>query len=1101
MIKKIFILFFLFFPSTLVCVSQNREFKISGITDQYGRSPGATFSIVEDQLGFIWFGTLNGLMRYDGYGFKRFDNEQGKQSLTGKLIRAMHIDDDGIIWMATQGGGLKRFDTKHEQFVVYRHEEGNENSISGNDLWAIDEDQEGNLWIGTWSEGLNRFNKQSGSFTTYFFRTAENGLNEDAIRSILVDNEGYIWVGFNSTGVVKFDPESEDYTVYRHNPQDQRSIGSDAVYDIYQDRDNNIWFSSIGGGVSIYTPGDEGFTVFYPDAHERSGITGNSVYRTIRLNNGDYLLGYEGSGVDFFDPKTNTLTQISAYTESSLTSDRIRYLFEDSRGIIWVGSETGVDKITRYKNFRIYRHKPGNPNTINARIVRSIFQDHKQLIWMGSFNVPLTCYDRRKDQFIHNGKVQQVVGLNSVTSMVEDDKKRLWIGTTEGIFVFDADHNLVHRFVNDSANTNSISDNTIQLLRIAPDGKVWAGTENGLNVFDPASGNWRSFMHQSGVPGSLGSPQIQPNALVIEENGVVWAGTWGGGLNKYLPDEDAFKIYEHDPENPNSLSNNSVLAIHKSPDGLLWLGTFGGGLVKFNPLDESFTTYTEADGLANNIVFSILDDSKGNLWIATDKGLSQFDPTTGEFLNFDVSDGLPSDQFFWGASYKSAYGVLVFGTVDGVLSFYPDDIELNQQPPDIKITDFKKYNESVSTGLSVTYSNHIEVNPGEMNFQVEFAALDYTDPQKNQFAYKILDTDEQWIHLGNRNFISFTNMAPGNYELIVKGSNNDGFWNEDGILLTIVIHPRLWQTAWFRVGLVVLLIAGLVVYYKLRTTKIKKQKRALEGIVQDRTKELAMRNEELKTANAELRQQREELSSTLETLKQTQQQLIHSEKMASLGVLAAGVAHEINNPLNFIKGAIVAIEEYFNENGEERDHSIDTLLKIANEGVSRASGIITSLNHYSRRDEERHEPADVHVIINNCLTLLGEQIGERIGIVKAYANEPLWLMCNEGKLHQALLNVLSNAIQSIEGTGRITVSTFMEDKNLVVGVEDTGTGMGRDVLSRITDPFFTTKAPGKGTGLGLSITQNIINEHAGKLEFHSEPGIGTKVLIILPAAH
>jgi len=1100
---KILHIFFILFLSATTGYGQYHNFRMQPVKDQLGHTPGATFAIAEDHLGFMWFGTLNGLIRYDGYGFRHYKHDKDDpNSLSNNMIRAMFFDDKGCLWIATQGGGVNRFDPRTEKFTHYRHNPLDTNTLGSDDVWSIVPDKRGNVWVGTWGGGLCVIHMESGAVSRFTPGGVADFLNEDGIRSLCIDKEQNIWVGMHSTGLVKIHLPTQDFTKYTYDPRARGALKSNAIYHISQDHEGRIWLATFGGGMHLYNKDQDAFITFRHLPGHLNTPSSDYNYHMMQSRSGNLWIANEWSGVDVFEPDVHKFTHLEndVCDENSLSSSRIRYLFEDSKGIVWAGNEVGVDKVVRIENFTIYRHDPFDPNSLNMPVVRSIYKDSRGIVWIGSFDTYLAAYDPRKKEYIKSGKIINAVWRDGVTSMIEDDNRNFWVGTSNGIYVFDRFQNRVHRFLYDSKTPTRLSDNTIQIIRKGSNGQIWVGTERGLNMYDPEARTWRNFLHDPQDPRTIASDKIQPNALIIQEDGVVWAGTWSGGLNKYLPEKDEFVRYLNDPANPNTISNNEAIALCQTRDGMLWIGTFGGGLNRFNPADETFSLYTNLDGLPSNIIFAIHDDDNGNLWISTDNGISRFNMKTEEFTNFDKSDGLPGIQFFWGASFQSDDGELFFGSTEGMVSFHPEKITINSTAPDLRLTDVKIQNQSLVFDQSIPFINRFEFDYNTANILFEFTAIDFTNPLKNNFAYRLLgSTDENWIQLGNRNFISFSNIPPGNYILHIIASNKDGVWNEEGLQISLKIKIPYWQTAWFRLLIAMGILLLFIGFYRIRTQKVKQQKQHLENIVNQRTRELEGTNKELQRTNDELYQQGQVLKNTLEELQSAQKQLIINEKMASLGILAAGVAHEINNPLNFIHGGAVALKEVMDIKDKSNGEEVEKLMEIIFNGVKRATKIVSSLNHYSRNDDVSFLVTHIHTVIENSLLMIAGEIKHRIEVKRDFFNTDYQLLCNEGRIHQVLLNVLSNAVHAIENKGSIVIKTYLEEHYFVISIADNGMGISEANLMKITDPFFTTKDPGKGTGLGLSISQKIIEEHKGLLEFHSFEGKGTTVNIKLPA--
>jgi signal transduction histidine kinase len=525
---------------------------------------------------------------------------------------------------------------------------------------------------------------------------------------------------------------------------------------------------------------------------------------------------------------------------------------------------------------------------------------------------------------------------------------------------------------------------------------------------------------------------------------------------------------------------------------MLWLGTLRGGLVKFDRNAQIFASYCEKDGLANDVVYGILEDAGGSLWISTNRGISNFNPGTETFKNYDVHDSLQSNEFNSNAYHQSRSGEMYFGGVNGVNAFYPENIRVNPYIPPVVITQVAKYDEVIKSDISE--STNIELSYKDKYLRFEFVSLDFRNSRKNQYAYMLEGFDTSWIHSNARRYVSYTNLDPGQYTFRAKGSSSDGIWNERGVSIELVVTPPFWELWWFRLAIAMLVCGAALGWHNLRIRHIRDLNKTLESKVAERTSEI---------------------QKTMQKLKDTQIQLVQSEKMASLGTLAAGVAHEVNSPMGVVESAadvskrcISKITDIIGKSSKldeikqdpgfrkavELMYQNNSLIISASQAVSK---IVQSLRNFARLDESDIKFDDIHIGIDNTLILLRSRIKDRIQIVREYGNLPL-VCCSHSQMNQVFMNLLSNAIESIDNQGVITISTSTVDQQVVIAIKDDGKGIPPDQIDKIFNPGFTTKGVGVGTGLGLSICYNIIEKHKGVLQVNSELGQGTEFTITIP---
>lgn len=893
-------------------IRPDSDLKFEHITIEQGLSHGVVYSITQDQQGFMWFSGEGGLVKYDGYNFTVYQHDPlNPNSLSNSSISYVLLDNDGILWCATWGGGVNKVDPRTETFSHYRHVPDDPHSLSDDRVQVIYQDTSGIFWFGTFRGGLNRFDPKTEKITVYRHDPNDpQSLSHDRVWAITEDQTGNFWVA-TSDGLNKLDRSTGKFTHYQHDPDNPKSLSNNRIRWLYVDSEGTLWVST-NQGFNQFHAEDETFTRYLHDPDDPTSLSHNKTYKVWEDQEHRLWISANATdvaGLNLFDRQQNIFIHFKhdPNNPNSITHNDIRTIFEDRSGMLWIGTRGGgVNKLDlKPKKFTAVIPDPNNPNSLRAVSVNTFYEDRSGYLWIGTSGGGLNKYDPLHDTYTYYVPDNSPISDRTILSIHEDHSGRFWLGTNAGgLNLFDPATEQFIQFTHDPAKPNSLSDNRVISLYEDSVGRLWIGTGKGLNLFQQDK---QTFMHMTDFPEAPQElSQNGINSILEDHTGTLWFGTWAGGLHalRFENNAAAFAIYQHNAEDPHSLSNDVVTTIFEDRNNTLWIGTRGGlnklVLSEFEgvaPHSQRFIHYFEQDGLSDNEIVGIQEDDNGYLWISTINGLSKFDPASGTFRNYDFSDGLQSNEFKVGAAYKSQRGEMFFGGFNGFSHFYPKQVQDNPHIPPVLITDFRIFDQPIDLEQSVTMLRTIELSYQDDFFSFEFAALDYTNPQKNKYAYMLKGFDKDWIYSGSRRYVSYTNLDPGEYIFRVKASNNDGIWNEAGTSIRIIIPPPFWETSWFRL-IVALCILGLVwAAYRIRIRTIQKQKELLEIQVQERT--------------AEIEAQKVELKNTLDNLKKTQTQLVQSEKMAALGQLVSGIAHEINTPAGAIISALDQVDQVY----------------------------------------------------------------------------------------------------------------------------------------------------------------------------------------------
>lgn len=825
------------------------DIKFERISIEHGLSQITVQAILQDSKGFLWFGTEDGLNRYDGYKFINFrTDDNDSTSISDNFIWSIIEDREGNIWIGTNGGGLNRYNYFSNSFTNYIHDPKNPNSISENNIRKLFEDDEGYIWIGTNSSGLCRFDFQKNQFEKYTSGTSPNSLSNNNIRFISQDDDKNLWIATEGGGLNKFNKKENNFTVYKDFKINNEILEVPSVWSLLNDG-NFVWVGTYENGLIKFNRNSGKVEKYYSHTNE-SSLANNNITYLLRDASNLLWICTEG-GLSILEEKGNKFYnyQHNLSDIKSISNNIIRCAYKDNSNLIWLGTfGGGIDKINLNKKFKLYTHDPSDKNSVNHNMIRAIYQDSMGNIWVGTLGNGLNLLNRKLNKFEHftadNSRTS--ISNNIITSIWEDKEKNIWVGTWGGglnKIKFGVKANKEHNiqdilfFMNNPNDNYSISSNIIQAIFQDSKGNLWIGTESGLDKYQKKNNRFVRYSSQANDPNSLSDNRVQSKCIIEDKAGNIWIGTWRGLNMLSAADKNGsktkqdlkFERFLHDPQNSNSLSDNRVVSLYedearsKADTVVLWIGTVGGGLNKLEIINSDkdngeqeyrFSRYTEKDGLPNNVVYGILGDNYKNIWLSTNNGIAKFNPETEVFRNYDISDGLQSNQFFWGAYHKTTDGELFFGGINGLNSFYPSELKENTYIPPVYITDCEISNSKKQNFRLNSYSNENSISLGydtyTLNF--EFAALDFTTPEKNQYEYILEGYDEEWRSSAGKNTVTYSSINDGEYSFKVRGSNNDKVWNRNGAAIQIKILTPFWKT-WAFVTVVFLTVLGIVIYF------------------------------------------------------------------------------------------------------------------------------------------------------------------------------------------------------------------------------------------------------------------------------------------------
>ena len=850
----LFLTIFFIAEINLYCQSSNLVFE--QIFLQHGLSQSIVKCIVQDKEGFMYFGTEDGLNRYDGYTFTVMrNNPEDTNSLSYNDINSICIDSDGNIWIGTFNSGLNKYNPYSKKITRFTYDHNNVNTISHDNINSICADSSGIIWVGT-DNGLNKLTPKDPEKDEYiieriFHQTSDEfSLSNNIVYSLMLDNSENLWVGTaDGLNVLNKKNNSTGYSFlhFKSGSSNASSISDNIVRVIYQDSKQNIWIGTDKGLNKVLRNAQNnivGFKKYLNDTRDVNSLSHNQVYAMCEDKSGKLWIGTNGGGLNIFDADDNSFTRYvhDPLDKRSLSYNEIRSIYKDKSGTIWIGSYGGgIDKVSRGTGeFILYQYRPNDNSSLSHPIVWAIYEDNNDILWIGTHGGGLNKLDRKRNKYEyyrHNPNNKNSLSNDIVRVIYKDREGYLWLGTHGGgINRFNPRNNEFIVYQHDPENPGSLALDEIRDIYEDSKGNFWVGTYGqGLDKFDRKNG---TFIHYKNDPENNKSISNNFVRIIYEDkSGQLWIGTEGGGLNKFDRESNSFEHFTADPNNPLSLNSDYIFAIHESPEGVLWLGTWGGGLNKFNTKTKTVEHFTTRNGLPSNSIYGILEDKTGNLWLSTNNGISRFNPTTKSFNNYNIKDGLQDNEFNGGSYFKSKSGEMFFGGIKGFNSFFPENIKDNNFIPNIVITSFQKLNKEIEFDKPVYSVEEIDLSYKDYVFTFEFAALDFSAPEKNKYAYKMEGLDKDWIYTASsRRFATYTTLPPGEYIFRVKGSNSDGIWNEKGAFVNVIIYPPFWMTWWFR-GLILAIIA-LSVYtlYKKRVKNLEEKRKALFERLEEKTK-------------------------------------------------------------------------------------------------------------------------------------------------------------------------------------------------------------------------------------------------------------------------
>jgi ligand-binding sensor domain-containing protein/serine phosphatase RsbU (regulator of sigma subunit) len=907
---------FVFFILFVATIAPQSNIRFNHLTVEQGLSQSAVTCILQDKQGFMWFGTQDGLNRYDGYKFKVFKNDPSDSTtLTDNFIFSIYEDKNGTLIIETQRGKFNKYNPKTESFTLVKKDNVDLLNSSINTLKAFFIESNGISWIGSQSQamGLTRTDTKTGK-TTIFKHNPSNpsSLSDDKVYSIFRDRNGNLWVG-TVNGLDRLDERTGTFFHYRNDPINFNSISDNWVWPIFEDSRKNLWIGTVHGGLSRFDNKTQKFINFKNTPDDPTSINDNFIYSIYEDRSGIIWIGTSTGGINYFNPTSQVfeLFNNNPNDKNSLSDNSVLSIQTDKEGNYWIGTRNrGLDKFDYLKKeFTNYSHNPANYNSLSSNSVMSIAENKSGILWIGTFNSGLNSFDPRSKifkKYVHNPTDPNSLTDNRIYSILEDDEGMLWIGTYDG----------------------------------------------GLNKLDRKTGKFSAYQFNEKDSTSISSNRTW--SLAEDNKGNLWIGTFGGGVNVFDKSTQKFKHFRNNPDDPNSLGDDQIIRVFKDSKGNMWFGSTKG-LIRYYSDKNKFKSYRENDGLANDYVFGILEDGHGFLWLSTNDGLSKFNPNNETFNNYYYNDGLQGNEFNQNAFAKDPKsGRLLFGGSNGFNVFHPDSLKNSTYLPPIVFTNYLRYNTDDEEGKpifekGISERDRINLTYKDNIVTLDFAALSYLNNQENLYRYKLEGFNENWIQLGNTHTITFTNLSAGDYKLIVIGSNNDGVWNDVGKSLMIHVSPPWWKT---NIAYGIYFIAFFGFLYGVRSYEINRREQKAQ------IRESALRIKATEAEKRTLEIENERKTKELEEARQLQLSMLPKKLPVLPGIDIAAfmrTATEVGG--DYYDFRIQGNDELYVAFGDATGHGLQagtmvTLMKGFFTSDSSKLGMPEFMNHCSRMIKE-----------------------------------------------------------------------------------------------------------------------------------------------------
>jgi signal transduction histidine kinase/ligand-binding sensor domain-containing protein len=1110
--------------------------------------------IIQDSEGFLWIGSWGGLCKFDGYKFKEykfFENDTNSISAPGVLDIAE--DQQGRLWVGCNFG-LCIYNKGTDNFTRFFANANDHFSLIGSDLTVIHVDKKNRLWIGTHREGLcmlkidsNADYSKTKPLFKYFPYDAINqsGISGPYIYSIFEDSQGKIWISANNRIVDRY---NEDYGIFEHFSINNYKIykKTDFVALQCEESEGKFWFATQGSGIFSWNT-NENTIKQYINIAGKNSLSFDYVRHIRKANDSLLWIATEGGGISYLYTKKQTFQYSLSETgyAKSLSSNSVYYTMEDRSGVTWVGTYNGgLNKLDKYKTFfKAIQPDPLNKNSLNHKSVLTVLEDKDGNLWIGTDGGGLNYLDKKTGKYSYykyNPDDPNSISSNAVVCIIEDYQRDLWLGTYGGgLNYFNKKTKKFSRYLNDRNNPYSLSQNNVWVIQEDHNHNIWVVTILGtLNIFNRQTQQFYRYYSNASDPDNY--VEYYPTQMYLDSRNYMWIATSNGlqmaDLNRVNLSVPAPKLkFLHFYRNTGeySINSNSVYSIAEGFDGNMWFGTDEGWINKLDIQTMKFSAFTDSNGLRNNGIRALEFDNDSNLWIGTLSGLWYFDHKTKKFRSYNLSDGLLDMNFARGRA-KLSDGTLMFCSANGINAFNPKNLPYNKTRPPVVITEIKVFNKPVKIGEKVEGVDILKkpiseteelVLPHNINlFSIEFSALDYTIPEKNKYAYKLIGFDKYWNYTGAQNrVVTYTNLDPGKYIFMVKGSNNDNVWNEFGRSLVIKILPPWWGTWWFRILAVLTLVGGIVLYFRLKTELYRKRQEQLTSLVEKRTEELLLSNQKLLEHKMRLEEQSQELQAQRENLLMTNNLLIEkqdfileqSKKLEhsneQLSVLNATkdkffsiIAHDLRNPFNVLMGLSEIMFKNYNKLSPDKIQKYSEIIYLS---AKSGYNLLENLLQWSRSQTGNiaFDPTKVQlqVIAEETVALLEASAERKNVTIQQNIGPDVVAFADESMVMAIFRNLVSNAIKFCNENGTVKISAYLGGNGSIeVSVSDNGVGISKDIIDRLfrIDSTISTKGTFNetGTGLGLLLCKEFVGKHNSKIWVISEENKGSDFRFTLP---